>query len=87
LAGALGFKGDLEEARAALNEATKLKPEVNSFAEWQALQPWATDPRYLKLAEPTLHAGLRRAGFGLVVGAPREPTEEKTRMGERNPQQ
>jgi len=63
LAGALGFKGDLEEARAALNEATKLKPEVNSFAEWQALQPWATDPRYLKLAEPTLHAGLRRVGF------------------------
>ena len=63
LAGALGFKGDLDEARSALAEAMKLKPEVNSLMQWHAHTPWATNPRYTALAEPTLYAGLRRAGF------------------------
>jgi adenylate cyclase len=63
LAGALGFQGDIDGARASLNEATKLKPEVNSLAQWHAYMPWGTDPRYMRLIEPTLHVGLRRAGF------------------------
>jgi adenylate cyclase len=63
LAGALGFKGDLDDARSALAEAIRLKPEVNSLAQLHAYLPWTTNPRYLRLAEPTLYAGLRRAGF------------------------
>jgi adenylate cyclase len=63
LAGALGFKGDVESARSALAEAVRLKPEVNSLAQWHAQMPWSTNPRYMRLAEPTLYAGLRRAGF------------------------
>jgi tetratricopeptide (TPR) repeat protein len=34
LAGALGLRGDLDEARAEVTEASKLKPEVNSLADW-----------------------------------------------------
>jgi len=63
LAGALGFKGDVDGARGALAEAMRLKPEVNSLAQFHAQMPWATNPRYMRLAEPTLYAGLRRAGF------------------------
>jgi adenylate cyclase len=63
LAGALGFKGDLDGARSALAEAMRLKPEVNSFARWHTQMPWGTDPRYMRLVEPTLYAGLRRLGF------------------------
>jgi TolB-like protein/class 3 adenylate cyclase/Flp pilus assembly protein TadD len=63
IAGALGFKGDVDGARGALAEAMRLKPEVNSLAQWHAQMPWATNPCYMRLAEPTLYAGLRRAGF------------------------
>jgi tetratricopeptide (TPR) repeat protein len=63
LAGALGFKGDLEGARKSLAESIKLKPEVNSFARFQAHMPWTTNPAYMALHERTLRAGLRRAGF------------------------
>jgi adenylate cyclase len=63
LAGALGFKGDVDGARSALAEAVRLKPEVNSLAKYHAQMPWVTNPRYMRLAEPTLHVGLRRAGF------------------------
>jgi hypothetical protein len=63
LAGASGFKGDLVEAQSALAEAMKLKLEVNSLLQWHAHTPWATNPWYMVLAEPTLYAGLRRAGF------------------------
>jgi TolB-like protein/Flp pilus assembly protein TadD len=63
LAGALGFKGDVDGARSALAEAMRLKPEVNSLTQWHAQMPWGTNPRYMRLAEPTLYAGLRRAGF------------------------
>jgi len=63
LAGALGFKGDVDGARGALAEAMRLKPEVNSLAQFHAQMPWATNPRYMRLAEPTLYAGLRRAGL------------------------
>jgi len=63
LAAALGLRGDLGEARAALTQAMKLKPEINSLARWCTGRPWLTDPRYLALAKPTLYAGLRQAGM------------------------
>jgi adenylate cyclase len=63
LAGALGFNGDLDEAKAALAEAIRLNPEVNSFAQWRAYMPWITNPQHWTLLEKTLNLGLRRAGF------------------------
>jgi hypothetical protein len=56
-------KGDLNAARSALAEAMKLNPEVSSPLQWHAHRRWATNPWYVVLAEPTLYAGLRRAGF------------------------
>jgi adenylate cyclase len=63
LAGALGLKGDLDDARLALSEAIKLKPDVTSLARWHAYRPWETNPQYWALREKTLNVGLRRAGF------------------------
>jgi adenylate cyclase len=63
LAGALGFKGDVDGARSAVAEAMRLKPDVSSLAQFHAQMPWGTNPRYMRLAEPTLYTGLRRAGF------------------------
>jgi adenylate cyclase len=62
LASALGLKGDRDEAKRALAEAIKLRPEVNSLARWRDLY-WEGNPQYLALAEKTVYAGLRRAGF------------------------
>src|SRR5262249_16671887 len=39
LAGALGLRGDLEEARAVLAEGIKLKPEITSLAKWRVHRP------------------------------------------------
>jgi TolB-like protein/class 3 adenylate cyclase/Tfp pilus assembly protein PilF len=65
LAGALGLKGDIDEARAEIGEMLKLKPEANSVARLRAI--FATtgsgDPRSQALTEKTIYAGLRRAGF------------------------
>jgi adenylate cyclase len=63
LAGALGFRGDLDEARVALAEAMKLKPEVSSLARWRAYSPETTNAQHWALREKTLNIGLRRAGF------------------------
>jgi adenylate cyclase len=63
LAGALGLKGDLAQARAELAEARRLKPEIDSLARWPAHQPWIVNPEYRELCEKTLEFGLRRAGF------------------------
>jgi adenylate cyclase len=63
LAGALGLRGDAEEARTALADALKLKPEVNSLARLRASLPSTIGPQYLALREKTLVVGLRRAGF------------------------
>jgi adenylate cyclase len=63
LAGALGFKGDLDEAKAAVREALALKPEINSLARLREYQPWMTNPPYRALREKTVNLGLRRAGF------------------------
>jgi adenylate cyclase len=63
LAGAVGLKGDLDEARIELAEALKLKPNLNSLAAWRADRPWEANPQLIALAEKTLYVGLRRAGF------------------------
>ena len=63
LAAALGLKGDLDEARAALAEGIKLRPELNSLAAWRANRPWETNTQFTALAEKTVYGGLRRAGF------------------------
>jgi adenylate cyclase len=63
LSGGLGLRGDLNEARAALAEAIRLKPEVNSLARYRAVTPWITNPQHWALRDKTLNVGLRRAGF------------------------
>lgn len=63
LAGALGLKGDLDEAKVALVDAIKLRPEINSLAQWRIHAPWNTNPQYWGLREKTLNVGLRRAGL------------------------
>jgi len=63
LAGALGLRGDLDEARAALGHAIRLKPEVNSLARYRAVTPWITNSQHWALREKTLNFGLRRVGF------------------------
>ena len=63
LAGALGLRGDLDEARAELAESLRLKPDINSFAAQRAAFPANTNPEYWALAEKTVNLGLRRAGF------------------------
>jgi adenylate cyclase len=62
LAAALGLKGELDEARAALAEAIKLRPEFNSLARWRAYMTWGS-PEYWALRERTTIVGLRRAGM------------------------
>jgi len=62
LAAALGLKGGLDEARAALAESTRLNPEVNSLSRQRTAQPWGT-PQYWALYENTVNVGLRRAGL------------------------
>ena len=63
LAGALGLRGDLDEAKAALAESLKLKPEINSFAAQRANGPVIANPPHWALREKTLNVGLRRIGF------------------------
>ena len=63
LAAALGLGEDLDEAKAALAEAIKLKPEVNSLARWRDHQPWIDNPQQSALREKTVNVGLRRAGM------------------------
>jgi adenylate cyclase len=63
LAGALGLRGDLDEARAELAESLKLNPGFNSFAALHAAGLSVTNSDYLALADKTINLGLRRAGF------------------------
>jgi len=62
LAAALGLKGELDEARAALAEGIKLRPEFNSLARLREYTTWGS-PRYWAKRERTIHLGLRRAGM------------------------
>jgi len=41
----------------------KLRPEIKSVASWRAENLFYTNPQFTALAEKTLYAGLRRAGF------------------------
>jgi adenylate cyclase len=61
LAGAFGLRGDLDEARAALAEGIRLKPEINSMARWGAYT--MINPQYSALRAKTVDIGLRRAGM------------------------
>jgi adenylate cyclase len=64
LAAALGLRGDVDEAKAALAESLKLKPEWTSLARLRAtFSNWNASPQYAALREKTVDAGLRRAGF------------------------
>ena len=66
LAGALALKHDLDGAKAALAESLKLRPEVNSLAQWYEYLPWtskANNPQYWALEDKTVSDGLRRIGF------------------------
>jgi len=63
LAGALGLKGNHEEGKTALAESLKLKPEINSLAQYYAIRPWLSSPRYYALEDKTTIEGLRRIGF------------------------
>jgi class 3 adenylate cyclase/TolB-like protein/tetratricopeptide (TPR) repeat protein len=63
MAASLALKDDLEGARAALAEATIIRPEVNSLARFRATHPWITNERHTALATPTLYVGLLRAGM------------------------
>jgi adenylate cyclase len=63
LAGALGLRGDIDEARAALAEAIRLNPAMSSMAGWAAAQPWIGHPAFVALRDKTMDVGLRRAGM------------------------
>jgi adenylate cyclase len=63
LAGALGLKGDSGGAKSALAESMKIKPEVNSIANFYTYLPFTTYPTYRAQIEKTIHEGLRRIGF------------------------
>jgi adenylate cyclase len=62
LAAALGLKGDVEEARAALAEGIKVRPDFNSLARLREYCTWGSR-RFLALREDTIYLGLRRAGM------------------------
>lgn len=64
LAGALGLRGDIEEAKAALAEFLALKPQLRSLADVRRhSQNWSNSPPYAALTAKTLDIGLRRAGM------------------------
>jgi TolB-like protein/class 3 adenylate cyclase/Tfp pilus assembly protein PilF len=62
LAGALGLRGDLDEARAALAKAIELRPRMNSLA-WLRAYPGPSNHQNWALREKTANVGLGRAGF------------------------
>ena len=63
LAAALGLRGDLNEARAALAEGVKLRPELNSLARLRATVVFSNNVEYLRFREKTTEVGLRKAGM------------------------
>ena len=62
LAAALALKDELNEARGALAEGTKLRPEFASLAQLRAYTTWS-NAEFTTLRETTLDLGLRRAGM------------------------
>jgi tetratricopeptide (TPR) repeat protein len=63
LAAALGLRGDIDEAKSALADFLKFKPEINSIAKVRAHFPAFENPRIMAIAENTTFVGLRRAGL------------------------
>jgi adenylate cyclase len=62
LAAALGLRGELGEAAAALRQAIEIRPEIASLSVLRA-RPWHINPQFIGLYERTVCAGLRRAGL------------------------
>jgi len=62
LAAALALNGEFAEARAALAEGIRIKPEFNSLARLCAYTAWG-NAQYRALREKTLDLGLLRAGM------------------------
>jgi hypothetical protein len=69
LAAALGLKGELDEAAAALAEGIELIPELNSLARLRAYLPYAANLPRGALREETVEVGLRNAGMSEGVAA------------------
>ena len=62
LAAALGLKGERNQAKTALAEGIKVRPDFNSLARLREYCAWG-NPRFLALRESTIYLGLRRAGM------------------------
>ena len=65
LAGALGLRGDIDEAKQEIAEAVRLKSEINSISQWRAIAMTQGfgHQQFQALREKTTYTGLRRAGF------------------------
>jgi adenylate cyclase len=63
LAGALGLKGNFDQAKAAQAGSMQIKPEVDSIRRFLVYFPSASNKTYWALQESTLNEGLRRIGF------------------------
>jgi len=63
LAGALGLRGDIDEAQATPAETVRLNPSVTSLAAWRTAQPWLDIPAFVAVSSNTLTLGLHRAGM------------------------
>jgi TolB-like protein/Tfp pilus assembly protein PilF len=57
LAGALGLKGNLDEAKTALARSMQIKPEVNSLRQFLVYFPSGTNQAYWALHDSTLNEG------------------------------
>jgi adenylate cyclase len=79
LAGSLGLNGDIDEARAEIAEALKLKPEVNSVAKWRALGATMGigDPRQQALMEKTVYT----LAFAALVSPTNDPSPDGPFLG------
>jgi len=62
LAAALELKGDIDEAKAALAEAFKIRPDLNTLARLYAYVTWG-NRRFRGSRASTIEVRLRRAGM------------------------
>ncbi|MBV8777887.1 MAG: tetratricopeptide repeat protein [Alphaproteobacteria bacterium] len=63
LAAAYALKAEMPDAKAALAEALKLRPDINSMKRQLARWAYTNNPAYRVMAEKTIDAGLRKAGM------------------------
>jgi len=61
LAAAYAEKGNKEAAKASLADALNLRSDLT--LGWLRMHPFSREPGYVKLANPTLYEGLRKAGL------------------------